>query len=94
MDDIKHCPHIDVHNVISCALHYFLMRTTSAVEVLTASNASLSMAMDSDSFVVTFASSILNAHKTCMHPGLRPPYKIACDLFGNNQFGPHHCRDL
>jgi len=94
VDDVKHRPHADVHNTISCALQYFLMYTTSAVEVLMESNASLSMVMDSDSFAMTFASSILNAHKTCTHPGLRPPYKIACNLSGNNQFGPYHCRDL
>jgi len=73
MDDIKHRPQVDIHNAISCALKYFLMHTTSVVKVLTASNVSLSMAMDSDSFLVTFAASILNAHKTCMHPRLRPP---------------------
>ena len=94
MDDIKHRPHVDVHNAISCALQYFLMHTTSAVEVLTTSNASLSMAIDSAFFVVTFASSILNAHKTCTHPGLRPSYKIAYNLSNNNQLGPHRCRDL
>ena len=61
MDDIKQRPHADIYNAISRALHYFLMHTTSAVEVLTASNAYLSMAIDYDSFVVTFSSSILNA---------------------------------
>ena len=94
MDDIKHRPHVNVHSAISCALHYFVMRTTSVVEILTASNAFSSMAMDSDSFDVTFASSILNAHKTCTHPGLHPPQKIAGNLSGNNQFGPHRCRDV
>jgi len=73
MDDIKHHPHADTHNAISCALQYFLRHTTSEVEVLTASSASLSMVIDSDSLVVTFGSSILNAHKTCIHLGLCPP---------------------
>jgi len=73
MDDIKHRSHVNVNNVILCALQYFLMHTTSEVKVLTPSNASLSMSMDSDSFIVTFAYSNLNAHKTCMHPDLRPP---------------------
>jgi len=67
MDEIKHRPYVDIHNVTLCALQCFLMHTTSEVEVSMASNVSLHMAMNFGSFVTVFASSISNVRKTCMH---------------------------
>ena len=58
MDDIKHCLHADVHDVISWSLQCFLMHTTFQVKVSMASDASLDMVMDFDFSVVIFASSI------------------------------------